>query len=187
MDRYDRRTGHRREVNPYPWHYSGEPASEIPERWQWTYPIIFSQVDPNVLFTSSQRLWRTTDGGKNWTAISGDLTRSDPKTQGHSGGPITGDMNGPEIYGVIFSIGPSKRDVNVIWTGSDDGRVHVTRDGGATWTNVTPRERPEVGRVSQIDASAFDAGTAYISGRRTLAGYKTPEISRETDDGAATG
>src|SRR5262245_28028517 len=142
MDRYNRRTGHRREVNPYPWHYSGEPASEIPERWQWTYPIIFSPVDPNVLYTSSQRLWKTTNGGQSWEAISGDLTRHDPKTMGHSGGPITGDMNGPEIYGVIFSIGPSKRDVNVIWTGSDDGLIHVTRDGGRTWTNVTPREMP---------------------------------------------
>jgi photosystem II stability/assembly factor-like uncharacterized protein len=183
MDRFDRRTGHRREVNPYPWHYSGEPAREIPERWQWTYPIIFSPVDPNVLYTSSQRLWKTTNGGQSWEAISGDLTRSDPATQGHSGGPITGDMNGPEIYGVIFSIGPSKRDVNVIWTGSDDGRVHVTRDGGATWTNVTPPDMPDFGRVSQIDASAFDVATAYISVRRPLLDDKSPYIFRTTDFG----
>jgi photosystem II stability/assembly factor-like uncharacterized protein len=183
MDRYNRRTGHEKEVNPYPWHYSGEPAREIPERWQWTYPIIFSPVDPNVLFTSSQRLWKTTNGGQSWTAISGDLSRSDPRTQGHSGGPITGDMNGPEIYGVIFSIGPSKRDVNVIWTGSDDGLVHLTRDGGRTWTNVTPRDMPEFGRVSQIDASAFDAGTAYVSVRRPLLDDKSPYIWTTNDFG----
>jgi hypothetical protein len=183
MDRFNRRTGHRREVNPYPWHYSGEPAREIPERWQWTYPIIFSPVDPNVLYTGSQRLWKTTNGGQSWQAISGDLTRHDPSTQGHSGGPITGDMNGPEIYGVIFSIGPSKKDVNVIWTGSDDGLVHVTRDGGKTWSNVTPPGMPEFGRVSQIDASAFDAGAAYVSVRRPLLDDKSPYIFRTKDYG----
>ena len=183
LDRYNRRTGYRKEVNPYPWMYSGEPASEIPERWQWTYPIIFSPVDPTILFTSSQRLWKTTNGGESWTPISGDLTRHDPKTMGHSGGPITGDMNGPEVYAVIFSVGPSKRDVNVIWTGSDDGVLHVTRDGGKTWTNVTPREMPDFGRVSQIDASAFDGGTAYVSVRRPLLDDKSPYIFRTHDFG----
>jgi photosystem II stability/assembly factor-like uncharacterized protein len=183
MDRLDRRTGHRREVNPYPWHYSGEPAREIPERWQWTYPIIFSPVDPNVLFTSSQRLWKTTDAGQTWTAISGDLTRHEPSTLGHSGGPITGDMNGPEVYAVIFSIGPSKRNVDIVWTGSDDGLVHVTRDGGRTWANVTPPGMPEFGRVSQIDASSFNDGTAYISVRRPLLDDKTPHIFRTHDFG----
>ena len=183
LDRFDRRTGHRREVNPYPWMYHGEPALEMPERWQWTYPIIFSPVDPNVLFTSSQRVWKTTNGGQSWTAISGDLTRHDPTTMGHSGGPITGDMNGPEIYAVIFSLGPSKRNVNVLWTGSDDGLVHVTRDGGRTWTNVTPTDMPQFGRVSQIDASAFDEGTAYISVRRPLLDDKSPYIFKTSDFG----
>jgi len=183
MDRYDRRTGHTKEVNPYPWHYSGEPASLIPERWQWTYPIVFSPVDPGVLYAGSQRLWKTTSRGERWTAISGDLTRHDPGTMGHSGGPITGDMNGPEVYAVIFSIGPSKRDVNVIWTGSDDGLVHLTRDGGATWRNVTPSGMPAFGRVSQIDASAFDVGAAYVSVRRPLLDDKAPYIFRTHDFG----
>ena len=183
MDRYNRRTGYRKEVNPYPWHYSGEPALEIPERWQWTYPIIFSPVNPNVLYTGSQRLWKTTNGGDSWTPISGDLTRHDPETMGHSGGPITGDMNGPEVYAVIFSIGPSKRDVNVIWTGSDDGLVHVTKDGGGTWSNVTPKDMPDLGRVSQIDASAFDVATAYVSVRRPLMDDKRPYIFRTHDFG----
>ncbi|MEP7347435.1 MAG: glycosyl hydrolase, partial [Gemmatimonadaceae bacterium] len=100
VDKYNRRTGHSREVNPYPWFYSGEPSKEIKERWQWTFPIIFSPIDPKTLYVSSQRLWRTTDGGQNWTALSGDLTRHDPSTQEKSGGPITGDMNGPEVYAV---------------------------------------------------------------------------------------
>ncbi|HET9276380.1 MAG TPA: glycosyl hydrolase, partial [Gemmatimonadales bacterium] len=183
VDKFNRRLGTSREVNPYPWFYSGEPSKEIRERWQWTFPIIFSPVDPKTLYVSSQRLWRTTDGGRTWTALSGDLTRHDPSTMGHSGGPITGDMNGPEVYATIFSVGPGKRDVNVIWTGSDDGLVHVTRDGGKTWTNVTPKEMPDFGRVSQIDASRFASGTAYISVRRPLLDDLSPYVFRTTDFG----
>ncbi len=183
LDKFNRRTGTSREVNPYPWFYSGEPSKDIRERWQWTYPIIFSPVDPKTLYVSSQRLWRTTDGGRSWKALSGDLTRHAPETQEKSGGPITGDMNGPEVYGTIFSIGPSKHTVNTIWTGSDDGLVHVTRDGGRSWTNVTPREMPDFGRVSQIDASAFDDGAAYVSVRRPLLNDYAPYIFRTKDYG----
>jgi hypothetical protein len=153
------------------------------ERWQWTFPIVFSQADPRALYTSSQRLWRTRDGGNTWEALSGDLTRADPRTLGHSGGPITGDMNGPEVYATIFSVGPSKVDTGVIWTGSDDGLVHVTRNGGRTWTNVTPPDMPEFGRVSQIDASAFDAARAYISVRRPLLDDFAPYIWKTRDYG----
>ncbi len=184
VDKFDRRIGTSREVNPYPWFYSGEPSEDIRERWQWTFPILFSPVDPTHLYVSSQRLWRTTDGGKNWTALSGDLTRADPITQGHTGGPITGDMNGPEVYATIFSVGPGKIDLSVIWTGSDDGLVHVTRDGGASWTNVTPPDLPDFGRVSQIDASAFNSGAAYISVRRPLLNDLAPYIFRTDDFGA---
>ncbi|HET8771070.1 MAG TPA: glycosyl hydrolase [Gemmatimonadaceae bacterium] len=183
LDKYNRNTGLSREVNPYPWFYSGEPSSEIRERWQWTYPIIFSKADPTRLYVSSQRLWMTTNAGRDWTALSGDLTRHDPKTLGHSGGPITGDMNGPEVYATIFAVGPGKLDVNVIWTGSDDGLVHVTRDGGKTWTNVTPPGMPDFGRVSQIDASSFDSGTAYVSVRKPLLDDFSPYIFRTRDFG----
>jgi photosystem II stability/assembly factor-like uncharacterized protein len=183
LDKYNRRLNTSREVNPYPWFYSGEPSRDIRERWQWTFPIIFSQADPRTLYVSSQRLWRTRDGGKTWTALSGDLTRHAPETQGHSGGPITGDMNGPEVYGTIFSVGPGKTDVNIIWTGSDDGLVHVTRNGGATWTNVTPTAMPDFGRVSQIDASRFAAGAAYISVRRPLLDDMAPYIFKTNDFG----
>jgi photosystem II stability/assembly factor-like uncharacterized protein len=183
VDKIDRRTGSSREVNPYPWFYSGEPSKDIRERWQWTFPIIFSPADPKTLYVSSQRLWRTQDGGRTWTALSGDLTRHDPTTMEKSGGPITGDMNGPEVYAVIFSVGPGKRDVNVIWTGSDDGLVHVTRDGGKTWANVTPKEMPDFGRVSQIDASSFGSGIAYVSVRRPLLDDFSPYIFKTTDYG----
>ena len=183
LDKYDRRLGQGREVNPYPWMYSGEPSSEIRERWQWTYPIIFSPANPNLLYVSSQRVWMTPDGGKTWKALSGDLTRHDVKTMGHSGGPITGDMNGPEVYAVIFALGPGKRDTNILWTGSDDGLVHVTRDGGKTWANVTPKDMPAFGRVSQIDASAFNSGGAYVSVRRPLMDDKAPYIFKTADFG----
>jgi photosystem II stability/assembly factor-like uncharacterized protein/uncharacterized protein YciI len=183
LTRLDNKTGERREVNPYPRIFSGEPSSAVKERWQWSTPLIFSPVNPRILYTSSQHLWKTTDQGQNWTRISGDLTRHDPKTMGPSGGPITGDMNGPEIYAVIFAIGPGKTDEQIIWTGSDDGLIHVTRDGGKTWQNVTPKDMPEFGRVSQIDASRFNAGTAYVSVRKPLLNDLSPYIFRTHDFG----
>lgn len=188
LDKYNRTLDQGREVNPYPWFYSGEPASEMVERWQWTFPILFSPLDPNTLYTSSNRLWRTTDGGKTWDRLSPDLTRADPMTLGHSGGPITGDMNGPEVYATIFSVAPGKVDMNVIWTGSDDGLVHVTRNGtqsgdAVRWDDVTPPDMPDFGRVSMIDASAFDAGTAYVSVRRPLLDDFRPHIWKTNDFG----
>ena len=142
----------------YPLFFSGESAGSLPERWQWTFPIVFSPLNPDILYTSSQHLWKTTDDGHSWQKIQPDLTRNDPKTLGDSGGPITHDQNGPEIYGTIFTIAPSHKEVNTIWTGSDDGLVHITRDGGKTWTNVTPPGMPDFGRVSLIEASPHNAG-----------------------------
>jgi photosystem II stability/assembly factor-like uncharacterized protein len=183
LTRLDRRTGNSREVNPYPREFSGEPSSALVERWQWTYPIIFSPVDPTVLYTSSQHVWRTKNGGDSWEKISGDLTRHDPKTMGDSGGPITHDMNSPEVYGTVFALGPGKKDVNVLWAGSDDGLVHVTRDGGKSWANVTPKDMPDFGRVSIIDASAFDPGAAYVAVKKPLLTDFTPYIFRTHDFG----
>ena len=183
LTRLNRRTGELREVGAYPRFFSGEPSSAVKERWQWTYPIIFSPVDPNILYTSSQHVWKTTNQGQTWEKISGDLTRHDPKTMQDSGGPITHDMNSPEIYGTVFSLGPGKTDANIIWAGSDDGLIHVTRDGGTTWTNVTPKDMPDLGRVSQIDASAFDAGTAYVAVKKPLLEDFAPHIFRTHDYG----
>jgi photosystem II stability/assembly factor-like uncharacterized protein len=179
----NRRTGQSLEVHPYPRMFSGEPASAIPERVQWTFPVVFSPVDPNILFTATQHVWKTTNNGRDWTRISGDLTKHDPKTLGHSGGPITGDMNGPEVYATVFTLAPSKLDVNILWAGSDDGMIHVTRDGGKTWANVTPKDMPEFGRVSIIDASSFDPGTAYAAVKRPLLGDQAPYIFRTHDFG----
>ncbi len=183
LTRLNRRTGEFKEVGAYPRFFSGEPSKDVIERWQWTYPILFSYVNPNVLYTSSQRVWKTTNGGDTWTAISGDLSRHDPKTMGDSGGPITHDMNSPEIYGTVFSLAPGKKDVNLIWAGSDDGVVHVTRDEGKTWVNVTPAEMPDLGRVSQLDGSSFDNGTVYMAVKKMLLGDRSPYIFRTRDYG----
>ena len=183
ITRLNRRTGDLREVNPYPRFFSGENSASVVERWQWTFPIVFSPADPNVLYTSSQHVWKTTNAGQTWEKISDDLTRHDPKTMQDSGGPITHDMNSPEIYATVFALAPGRTDVNVIWAGSDDGLVHLTRDGGKSWTNVTPREMPEFGRVSQIDASAFDAGTAYVAVKKPLLEDYRPYLFRTHDFG----
>ncbi|HEX6465006.1 MAG TPA: hypothetical protein VFZ98_11145, partial [Vicinamibacterales bacterium] len=183
LTRLDRRTNNLREVNPYPREFSGEASNEVVERWQWTYPIIFSPADPNVLYTSSQHVWRTTNGGEKWDRISADLTKHDPKTMGPSGGPITHDMNSPEIYATVFALGPGKKDVNILWAGSDDGLINVTRDGGKTWTNVTPKEMPDLGRVSIIDASTFDPGGAYAAVKKPLLDDFAPYIFRTHDFG----
>jgi photosystem II stability/assembly factor-like uncharacterized protein len=183
LDYTNRRTGQSREVHPYPRMFSGEPSSALVERIQWTFPIIFSPVDTRVLYTATQHVWRTTNNGQSWDRISGDLTRHDPKTMGHSGGPITGDMNGPEVYATVFALAPGKTDANVLWAGSDDGLIHVTRDGGKSWTNVTPPDMPDFGRVSIIDASPFDAGTAYAAVKRPLLDDFSPYIFRTHDFG----
>ncbi|HKG90673.1 MAG TPA: glycosyl hydrolase [Gemmatimonadaceae bacterium] len=183
LTRHDRRTGQVRDVQVYPRFFSGEPASALPERWQWTYPIVFSPLDPKVLYTSSQHLWRTTNQGQSWERISPDLTRADPATLGLSGGPITHDMNGPEIYGTIFTIAPSPLDRRVIWTGSDDGLVHVTRDGGKSWQNMTPPELPPFSRVSLIDASPHAAGAAYLAAKRYQLDDRAPFVYKTADYG----
>ncbi|HEX5473617.1 MAG TPA: hypothetical protein VFX12_03060 [Vicinamibacterales bacterium] len=183
LTRLDRHTGELKEVGPYPRFFSGEPSSALVERWQWTYPIVFSPVDPHVLYAASQHVWRTKDAGQTWDKISPDLTRHDPKTMGPSGGPITHDMNSPEVYGTVFALGPGKTDVNILWTGSDDGLVQMTRDGGTTWTNVTPKEMPDLGRVSQIDASAFDPGAAYVAVKKPLLNDFAPYVFRTHDFG----
>ncbi len=183
ITRYDRRTGESRAINVYPLFFSGMPASALKERWQWTFPIVFSPLDPGILFTSSQHLWKSTSQGQHWDRISPDLTRNDPRTLGDSGGPITKDQNGPEIYGTIFTIAPSRHDVNTIWTGSDDGLVQITRDGGKHWNNVTPPGLGEFNRISLIDASPHDPAAAYVAAKRYQMDDRRPYIFKTHDYG----
>ncbi|HET7564316.1 MAG TPA: glycosyl hydrolase [Gemmatimonadaceae bacterium] len=183
LTRFDRSNDQVRDVQVYPRFFSGEPSSALPERWQWTYPIVFSPKDPHILYTSSQHLFKTTDEGQTWQKISPDLTLADPKTLGVSGGPITHDMNGPEIYATIFTIAPSHFDTNVIWTGSDDGLAYITRDGGAHWTNITPKDLPKYSRISLIEASPTTPGTAYLAAKRYQLDDRAPYIYRTHDYG----
>jgi photosystem II stability/assembly factor-like uncharacterized protein len=183
ITRYDRRTGDSRVVNVYPMFFSGMPANALKERLQWTFPIVFSPVDPKILFSSSQHLFRTTTEGQRWERISPDLTRNDPNTLGDSGGPITKDQNGPEIYGTIFTIAPSRHDVNTIWTGSDDGLVYLTRDGGKNWSNVTPPGIGDFNRVSLIEASPHEPGGAYVAAKRYQMDDRAPYLFKTSDYG----
>ena len=183
LTRYDRRTGQTRSVTVYPMFFSGMPASALTQRWQWTFPIVFSPVDPTILYTSSQHLFRSSSQGQQWEMISPDLTRNDPKTLGDSGGPITKDQNGPEIYGTIFSIAPSRHDANTVWTGSDDGLVHVTRDAGKQWTDVTPQGMGDFNRVSMIEASPNDPAAAYVAAKRYQMDDRAPYIFKTHDYG----
>jgi photosystem II stability/assembly factor-like uncharacterized protein len=168
LSRYDHFTGQTRSVNVWPENPMGQSSEDLVERVQWTFPIVFSHHDPNVLYTGTQKVWRSTNEGQSWEALSDDLTRADPSTIGPSGGPITKDQTGVETYATIFAIAPSYHDPQVIWAGSDDGYVHVTRDGGGQWGNVTPRDAPDFVRINTIEASPHTPGKAYVSGIRYL-------------------
>jgi photosystem II stability/assembly factor-like uncharacterized protein len=183
ITRLDRATGQERVVNAWPENPMGHSSKDIKERFQWTFPIVFSRTDPKVLYIGSQHLWRTTNGGQSWERISPDLTRADPSTMGPSGGPITLDQTGVETYATIFTIAPSPHDGNTIWVGSDDGLVHVTRDGGRTWTKITPPDLPEFARISLIEASPHRPGTAYVAANRYQRGDRSPYVYRTDDYG----
>ena len=183
LSRYDRRDGQERDVEVYPLFFSGMPAKDLKERWQWTFPIVFDPLNPGTLYTSSQHLWKTTDQGQSWTQVSPDLTRADPKTLGDSGGPITKDQNGPEIYGTIFTIAPSRLEHGTIWTGSDDGLAFITRDDGKSWQNITPPGLPEFARISMIDASWHNPGSAYLAANHYQLDDHKPYIYKTSDYG----
>src|SRR3954452_1231428 len=161
----------------------GAGAAAIKQRFQWNFPIAFSPNDPNTLYAASQVLFKSTDGGQSWTAISPDLTRNDKSKQGTSGGPITQDNTSVEYYCTIFTMMESPVQKGVIWTGSDDGLVHVTRDGGKTWSNVTPKEMPEWIQINSIDASPHNAGTAYIAATMYKSDDFRPYLYKTSDYG----
>ena len=183
LDRFDMATGQARPVNVWPENPMGQSASELRERVQWTFPIVFDPLDPSVLYTGTQHLWKTTNEGQSWQRVSPDLTRADPATLGPSGGPITLDQTGVETYGTVFTIAPSPRERGLIWTGSDDGKAYVTRDGGGSWTDVTPAELPEQTKIFTVEASPHRPGTAYLAGNRFLLGDFRPYLFRTDDYG----
>jgi hypothetical protein len=161
----------------------GAGAAELKHRFQWTAPILISPNDPNTLYHGGEAVFKTTDGGMSWSAISGDLTRNDKSKQQSSGGPLTQDNTSVEYYDTVFAIAESPVGKGVIWAGTDDGLVQVTRDGGQHWANVTSKEFGEWSLVSLIDASPHSAGTAYVAiDRHKLDDYK-PYAFKTTDYG----
>ena len=183
LTRKDLRTGLSRNINPWPDNPMGHSAIDLKYRFQWTYPIVLSPHNPNVLYATSNYVHRTTNEGSSWEVISPDLTRNDPKTLGPSGGPLTKDQTSVEYYGVIFAFAESPKQKGVLWTGSDDGLVHVSRDNGKTWQNVTPKDMAIYTRVSLIEASHFNPGTAYVAANRFQLNDNKPYLWKTSDFG----
>ncbi|MYE35306.1 MAG: glycosyl hydrolase [Gemmatimonadales bacterium] len=181
LTRYDRETGAATDIQPWPRIVMGEPARDMPERWNWTYPIAVSPVAPHALYVGSQHLWRSLDEGESWAKISPDLTRAEPETLDDSGGPVVKDQDGPEIYGTLYSIGLSPHDPETICTGSDDGLVHVSRDGGRNWRDVTPPDMPPHTRVMTVEVSPHHPASAQVAGIRYEMDDRSP-YAWKTDD-----
>ncbi len=163
ITRYDHRTRQAREVMAWPQLADGHATKDLKYRFQWNAPILISPNDPKVLYHASQILMRSRDGGETWEEASPDLTRNDKAKQGKSGGPITTDVTGVEVYDTIFALAESKLEPGVLWAGTDDGLVHVSRDNGKTWQNVTPKGMPEWSQVNAIDLSPHAKGAAYVA------------------------
>ena len=183
LTRHDQRTGYERDINPWPDNPMGHDARDARYRFQWTFPIVISPHDPNTMYVGSSVVFRTKNDGQSFEAISPDLTRHDPRTLGPSGGPITKDQTSVEYYATVFTIAESPVTAGVIWAGSDDGLVHVTRDNGKSWKNVTPKNMPEWSRISIIEASHFAPGTAYVAANHFQMDDMRPYIYRTTDYG----
>ncbi len=163
ITRYDHRTNQLQDASPYPLDTSGNGANALKYRFQWTEPVFVSAYDSNVIYTAAQNVFKSTDQGHSWTPISPDLTRNDKEKQKPSGGDITLDITSVEYYDTVFALAESPLQKGMLWAGSDDGLIHLTRDDGKTWDNVTPKGMPEWSMVSIIEASPHDAGTAYAA------------------------
>ena len=180
---FDTRTHQLRDIAPWSNASGGHPASDLKYRFTWTSPVVFSSLDPHVLYMGSQYLMETRNLGASWKVISPDLTRNDKSKQAVSGGPITRDNASVEYYDVIFSIAPSPVQAGRIWIGTDDGLVQITNDGGTTWRKVTPPGVPEWAKISLIEASRFDAATAYVAVDAHKLDDLRPYIFRTHDSG----
>ena len=183
LTRKDLRTGFERNVTVYPINPMGHSSEDIDIRFQWTYPIVFSRHDPNVLYAAGSRLFRSTNEGQSWTAVSPDLSRHDPGTMGPSGGPITKDQTGVETYALIFAFDESPVQAGVLWVGTDDGYIWVSRDNGLHWTNVTPKDIGDFTRISIIEPSHYIAGGAFVAANRYQQGDKQPILYKTADFG----
>jgi len=184
LTRFDHRTNQVKDIAVWPELSDARGAAPLDHRFQWTAPIVISPHDPNTIYYGGERIFKTTDGGTHWEAISPDLTRNDKSKQQPSGGSITVDDTGTEYYDTVFSIAPSPLSKDLIWAGTDDGLIQLTRDEGKHWTNVTPKDLAEWSRISLIEASPHDTATAYVAVDRHQLDDLAPYIFKTTDYGA---
>ncbi len=185
ITRLDRSRGHIREVTTYPEMHDGMAPRDIRYRFQWNAPIRFSPHDPNVLYHTSQYVHRSTNGGQSWEIISPDLTTNNDNYQDIPGGPIQHDHTGVEVYTTIFAFEESPVEPGVLWAGSDDGLVHISRDNGKSWKNVTPPQMPEEGTVNMIDPSSYQGERAYVAVYKYRENDFRPYIFRTDDYGVS--
>lgn len=185
LSRHDAETGENRDISVYPESNMGHTSAMKKYRFQWTYPIVFSPHDPAKLYVTSQYVHMSTDEGQSWKVISPDLSRNDPKTTGNTGGPITLDQTGAEIYATVYSLAESKTEPGLLWAGSDDGLIHVSKDNGGNWKNVSVPESqlPEFAMISIIHPSETVKGKVYVAATRYMSGDRKPYLFKSTDYG----
>jgi photosystem II stability/assembly factor-like uncharacterized protein len=181
--RRNHKTSQERNISVWLDNYDGIAAANVPNRFAWTYPVFLSPHDPSTLYISSQHVWRTRNEGQSWERISPDLSLHDPKTLGPSGGPIHYDMTGTEWYAMVFALAESPLTQGLLWAGTDDGLVHISRDGGRNWENITPKGLGPYTKMSIIEPSHFDPGTAYIAANRYQQDDFRPYLLKTTDYG----
>jgi photosystem II stability/assembly factor-like uncharacterized protein len=181
--RFDKRTEQVVDISVWPLDVSGNGAEKLLHRFNWTSPLMISPHDPNTLYTASEMVFKSTNAGQSWTAISGDLTRNDKSKQKPSGGPITLDITSVEYYDTIFALAESPLKKDTLWAGTDDGLIQLTTDGGQHWANVTPKDMPEWSMISIIEASHHDPNTAYVAVDRHKFDDFRPLIYRTRDNG----
>ncbi len=183
LSRVDHETGENRLVDVWPDNPMGHGAEDSKWRFQWNFPIFFSPHDANVLYAAGNALFKSSNEGQSWEAISSDLTRNDPATLGPSGGPITKDNTGVEYYGTIFAAAESPYEKGLLWAGSDDGLLHVSKDGGQNWANVTPPGMPEWMQINSIDVDPHHKGGLYVAGTRYKSDDFHPYLYKTEDYG----
>lgn len=182
FNKFDNFTNQSDRIDVWPDNPMGAGAEDLKYRFQWTFPIYISPHNPDALYATSQFVHRSYDEGMSWETISDDLTRNEKSKQGQSGGPITKDDTSVEYYNTVFTFAESTVQEGVLWTGADDGLIHVSRDNGESWTEVTPDDMPEA-MASIIDPSPHDAGTAYLAVTRYKFGDFSPMLYKTTNYG----
>ncbi len=185
LSTYNFKTGQNKDISPYPESNIGSASSAKKYRFQWTYPIVFSPHNSKKMYVTSQFVHVTEDQGHSFDVVSPDLTRNDPKTTGETGGPITKDQTGAEAYATIFTLSESPLEKGVIYTGSDDGMVHITKDNGVNWNNITLPTTllPEFSLISMIHTSEHEKGKAYLTANKYMYGDRTPYMFKTVDYG----